>query len=101
MTHADYIDGKVTFAEYYRSVNKAAGLKYPGEHALVDRARKALANGDQHLNTIPIKEWDAIGANPILRTNLARAFKAHGDWLTLANIVCALKQAVRDAAESI
>lgn len=97
-TRKDYLDRKVTFEQYYRSVNKAAGLSFVG-HSILPRIEKALEAGDVHLNTIPLKEWDNMGANPILRQNLSRALKQHEDFLTQANIVCCLKQAARDAVK--
>jgi hypothetical protein len=93
----DYMAGRVTHEEFYRSINKVAGLSFAG-HPWLPRVGAALAAGDEHLNTIPLYKWDALGANPVLRANLARAVEMTGDWLTAAVIVCCLKQAAKDAA---
>jgi hypothetical protein len=95
-TRKDYMDGKVDFAEYYRSIAKSLGLSYSNADAtFMTRVRQALANGDEHLNTIPLAVWDQRGAAII---NPAPAFKAHGDGVSLAGLVCVVKQAARDAA---
>lgn len=98
MTYRDYLDGKVSHEEYYRSVNRAAGLRFDAGTALVEKVKQALARGDEHLNTIPLVKWDFMGCNPTLRTNLAEAFKEHGDFWSMAGSVCCLKQAAKDAA---
>lgn len=98
MTRQDYMSGKVTHAEYYRSVYQAAGITWR-EHPALPQVKGALANGDEHLNTIQLAWWDAQGLT--VRESLARAFKAHGDHWSLAGSVCALKQAARDAAEGV
>lgn len=56
------------------------------------RCKAALAAGDEHMNTIPLGEWDARvqslrGANAELQKR--------GDYLTLGNGVCILKEAAR------
>lgn len=97
-TLKDYLDRKVTFEQYYRSVNKAAGITMVN-HRILPQVEKALRDGDIHLNTIPLVEWNLIGENPIVRQNISRALKQHEDFLTQANIVCCLKQAARDAVK--
>jgi hypothetical protein len=99
MTRKDYMDGRVTHADYYRSVAKAAGISYASaDPAFLGRVRSALANGDEHLNTIPLAEWDRRGS---MLLSVSRAFKAHGDCDSLAGRVCVLKQAARDAVEAV
>ncbi len=101
MTRKDYLDGKVSHEEYYRSIAKSAGIDMSyGAYALMERVKKALREGDKHLNTIPLAIWDRMGANPVLRANLAPVFKAHGDIMSIAGIVCVLKQAARDSANN-
>jgi hypothetical protein len=94
ITRKDYMAKRATFTEFYQAVNATAGLVVR-DKALLDRVRVALDAGDVHLNTIPLAVWDrhalcAQGA-------LARAFKAHGDFYSLAGGVCAVKTAARDA----
>jgi hypothetical protein len=96
MTRQDYLDGKITFAEYYREIARIAGISWKNHHML-DRVRIALSNGDQHLNTIPLSSWDILGAWS--RPAIARALKIMGDTggVSMSDIVCTHKQAARDA----
>lgn len=111
ITRADYMAGRATHEQYYRSVCCTAGIDFRG-HSILPRVRECLAAGDEHLNRIqmslpfwhnprkhatPFFTWDGWGAHPLVKAALTRAFKAHGDEWTLAGSVCALKQAARDA----
>lgn len=88
----DFLAHRCTFEEYYRSVRREAGYRLRAGHPMVERARVALAAGDEHLNTIPLLEWDNM---LIGFFGLSRAFKAHGDYLTAAGAVCFFKQGRR------
>ena len=96
---ADYMNGIVTFSEFYGSVAKAAGVSLKGNPKLIARVKAALANGDEHLNTIPLSEWDilAAGAAP----QIAASLKLHGDSYSLAGGVCVMKEAARRVAETV
>lgn len=97
MTRKDYMDGKVSFEEYYRSVARAAGISFASASVgLLDRVERALAAGDKHLNTIPLSLWDSYAI--VAQHATAPAFKAHGDGWSLAGGVCVAKQAAKDAA---
>lgn len=96
-TRQDYLQNRVSFAEYYRAVAKTAGISYRNADPIfLSRVRQALANGDEHLNTIPLREWD-IRATCLL-PSIRAAFRAHGDGDSLAGRVCLIKQAAIDAA---
>ncbi len=95
-TRKQYMSGEVSFTDFYRAVYQAAAISLKPDSPLISRVRTALTEGDEHLNTIPLKEWDMMAAQNGSR--LARAFKAHGDFNTMAGGVCAMKQAARDAA---
>lgn len=92
----DYMDGHISFEDFYRSVYKIAGINLAGNRIL-DRVRTALSAGDEHLNSIPLPVWDALAHGA--RLALATSFKKHGDFFSLAGGVCAMKQAARDAVE--
>jgi len=99
VTRKDYMDGKATFAEYYRDVN--AGLSPPHrmrDEAFLQRVEAALADGDEHLNTIPLAVWDGMAQG--LETTYRPRFKARGDQWSMAGMVCAMKQAARDAVQT-
>ncbi len=76
MTRKDYMDGKVTHQEYYSSVAKMAGISYKGSSEL-PRIRAALDQGDEHLNSIRLSDWDIRAFSN--RRHTAPALKAHGD----------------------
>lgn len=91
----DYLDGRVTFAEFYRSVYREAGLCMIGE-VFLSRVRRALEAGDEHLNTIPLREWDGRAA--AAKSAISTSLRKHGDFWSLAGGVCTVKQLAIDAA---
>jgi len=93
----DYMDGRVPFEEYYRSVYKALHLSFK-ESSMLPQIKRAIARGDAHLNSIRLMHWDALAASYLNDLTKREAFKLHGDSWSLAGHVCALKQAARDAA---
>lgn len=95
-TRTDYMNGSVTHHEYYRCLGREAGIRFSNSD-LLPRIQVALANGDEHLNTIPLDVWDQRAAT--LLPYIKNVFKAHGDTDSLNGRVCVLKQAARDAAE--
>ncbi len=73
--------GDIAHAEKYDEVARKIGIDFlktliPASSA---RIRKALEKGDKHLNTIPLRKWDAAADN----------IRASG--LSLSEKVCALK----------
>ena len=94
-TRADYMNNLVTFAEYYRAIAKDAGISFKNS-TMLPCIKRALANGDEHLNTIRLSEWDVLSI--CAKHATAPAFKAHGDWWSIAGGVCVAKQAAIDAA---
>lgn len=76
MTRQDYMEGKVTHTEFYLSVAKSAGISLK-DSPILPRVKAALANGDAHLNTIPLQTWDLMAA--WARPAITRALKEHGD----------------------
>jgi hypothetical protein len=101
-SRADYMSGRCSHQDYYRALNKTLGLRLAPDAAILPRVRGALANGDEHLNTITLATWDRMAA-PLLSLyglSTADAFRAHGDGMSQAGLVCCLKQAARDAADA-
>ena len=92
----DYMDGKITHDDYYRALAKESKVSYAdAEPAFLERVRKALADGDEHLNSIPLSIWDARAAS--LMPSVMAAFKAAGDHYSMAGGVCLIKRAAKDA----
>ena len=92
-----YLAHLMSFEAYYRGIALAAGIAFDPKDPFIDRVRGALANGDDHLNTISLRVWDQKAC--FLLPGIKRAFEVQGDSDTLAGRVCVLKQAARDAAE--
>ena len=96
ITRKDYMDNKVTHAEYYRAIAKTAGISYAKtDPQFLNRVKEALEQGDEHLNTIPLSTWDSRADS--LLPFVHKAFKVHGDFPTQAGLVCLIKRAAKDA----
>ena len=91
INRTDYMEGRATFAEYYGEI---VGNRRPFNAEFIKRVSAALASGDEHLNTIPLKEWDnhPVGVP-------SQPFKDRGDFLSPAGRVCYLKVAAKLQAE--
>ena len=90
---ARYLDGEISFREFYAPIAKALGVRIPESiMARVRQCRERSAfDGGQHLtlNEIPLSVWDAMGRHR--DADAQNAFKAQGDFWSLAGMVCALK----------
>lgn len=98
-TRKDYLDNKITHDEYYFEIAKEIGIRPPDE--MINKARKALNLGDEHLNTISLSVWDTWARNILVFNSSAvnDVFRKRGDYCTLAGLVCALKAITRYYAE--
>lgn len=94
-TRADYLAKHCTHDEFYLAVAKTAGIVFQPDWPFTVRVRKALADGDEHLNTIPLREWDERAL--WLESPLSSALRAHGDVYCAATATCVLKAAARAA----
>jgi hypothetical protein len=96
-TRQDYLNNKCTHREYYAQFVtpriKDEVRKYFG----VEQLKRALAT-DEHLNSIELHKWDALGGYPARRLSGA-ALKEAGDGSTMATTVCILKEAARQIVE--
>lgn len=97
MTRKDYMNNKVTHREFYAAIAAAAHIRFDSDSPFIERCANALANGDEHLNTIPLPTWDVRSAN--VRSQIATALRSHGDFFSLAGGVCVMKEAARQAVE--
>jgi len=59
---------------------------------------RLLASTDEHLNDIPLKEWDRLSTTGM---PLAAKFTDAGDYATLAGLVCVAKEAARQWLEEV
>ena len=82
-TRADYMNKQVTFQDYCRAIAADAGVSFRNApQEFMARVRRALDSGDEHLNTIPLAQWDSYAIAARGATNTA--FKRHGDFRSLA-----------------
>ena len=97
-------------AIYQRAVERFGGLKAikPLIPFGLEEIKKALENGDEHLNTLPISKWDSAsgfycrGANciPQFGANIWRLYRERGvTSVSCSQGVCLLKEAARMWAE--
>lgn len=99
-THADYMGGKVSFEDYYRSIWQKAGSP-GGWTILFPRAKgeEGACGRDEHLNTIELSSWDAIATS--WQERISESLKRHGDAWSLAGGVCTVKQAAIDQERQV
>ena len=93
-----YLNGDMSFDQYYGAIADECRIAVPD--SVVKVVRKALLNGDEHLNTIPRRRWDQIARGYMMRRELHKAFRSRGDYVTLAGTVCLVKTAARIEARA-
>ena len=96
MLRIDYLEGRISFDQYYGALAKELGVSFK-KSPMLPRIKAALITGDEYLNSIPLRDWDRI-AIMYNSGSVNKVLKAHGDSFSLASMVCILKQAAREAA---
>lgn len=90
---ASWEDGQKAYTEYYEQFS-ALPIHWiktlPSWQRIVEKARKST---DEHLNDVPLKEWDNLMPTPI-PYELANLVRSCGDYITAAGWVCIAKCAV-------
>lgn len=89
----DYMEGRCTHREYYGSLVEELGIRFTKEKD-IERFRRSI---DLHFNDIPLRWWDALASRR--PAGSTAAFKARGDFVTTAGLVCLYKEAARRAIE--
>lgn len=98
-TRLEFMDKKCTYHQYYGGIATEAGLCYKrADPNFLRRIKEALASGDEHLNTIPLIEWDRRAKS--LFGVVDDAFRKAGDVPSLAGQVCLLKWVANEAVKS-
>lgn len=98
ISRQQYMADQTLHHAFYLEIAKDAGISYSASAPIVIRAKEALAKGDEHLNTIPLSDWDRLSP-PVIPYYWSKAFKNRGDFATLAGLVCMHKAAVREACK--
>lgn len=103
---SEYMDGKYSFNEYYRQFVTPEILDRVSKAIGVDRIK---ASTDEHLNDIPMKEWDAIFGGvfrsgqivvqPTVPRDIMTTLKEADEIASMATLCCIAKQAARKLIE--
>lgn len=96
ITREQYMKDHTLHHAYYLEVAHEAGIDY-SKSSKLQRCIDALATGDEHLNTIPLREWDKAAA--FTEDGIRRALKKRGDNYSMAGGVCVHKCAAIEAAK--
>jgi len=88
ITRKQRMNNECTHAEYYAQFVTEGTKKRVLAFIDLDRL---IASRDEHLNDIPLKQWDQIGAVWPTTDRMKQA----GDFLTMAGSVCINKEAAR------
>jgi len=91
-TRSEYINGKVTFSEYYQQFITPSLIQAVKSKIGIDAVK---ASTDPNLNDIPLKKWDSIFLSPELKREIALKMQEAGDFLSLAGAVCTAKECAR------
>ena len=85
-TRQDYLDGKCTHQEYYAQFVDQHTKNVVSGSIDMDKLKNAVINGDLHLNSVPLREWDML--TQLINPNM-------DGGTSLAGKVCVLKEAAR------
>lgn len=114
-TQKQYVrEQKVSHDDYYAQFVTEETLRHVNSAFSIERLSRAL-DEDQHLNSIPLRQWDAISFRPVDDTEgwtfsgkgpfyailpLNReAAKAANEFITRAGLTCIVKRAARMLVE--
>lgn len=95
ITRKAYLDQQVSHDQYYSqfvtpAIREAVANRFPVE---------LLRSAGEHLNGIELAHWDNLGER--FHPLISKMLRSAGDFLSLAGVVCILKQAaleiIRDA----
>lgn len=99
-TKQQYLNHEVDHNTYYLDLANYCGLTFMNSLGtdFIQRCKFALDNGDEHLNSIPLKEWD-LKVYQLNNTVKRKVKEYDGYGLTLATGVCMLKAIAKQAVE--
>jgi hypothetical protein len=100
----DYMEQRCTHSEYYGEIAQRLydeGLLHLPSSCSGEKVVDALEQGDIHLNTIPLSIWDGAAIPFLRRAATHNVFLERGDWVSLGNFVCALKEFARMRARQL
>ncbi|MEQ8237973.1 MAG: hypothetical protein RIA69_02115 [Cyclobacteriaceae bacterium] len=94
-TRTQFLNKEITFREYYSQFVNEQFIKRVV--STIGHNQLIKAKDSDHLNDIPLRLWDAIGAPADTREKM----KLCGDFLSLAGCVCIAKEAARQYLDKI
>lgn len=98
LTRKDYMaNSSELHHAYYSEIAVALGIKIT-DAALIERCKQALADGDEHLNSIPLQRWDNMAVS--FRPD-RKVLEARGEGWSLATGVCVFKAAAKVAVAAL
>lgn len=90
----EYMDRKCSHREYYAQFVDESVRKLVASTIGIERIRKSK---DEHLNDIPLKNWDTVAFN--IHKGVYEKMKLAGDFRSNAGDTCILKEAARQIVE--
>ncbi len=96
-TRKQYMNNECSHHEYFGAIAKKAVSRRMFPQGFIDRCKKALAKGDEHLNKIPLREWDGLAA--IHKAHIMPVVLEVDKTCSLADLVCTLKASVYNIIE--
>jgi len=95
-TRQDYLANKCTHQQYYGQF-----VGQPEREAVkVKFGSRLFTSTDSSFNDIGLSAWDALAQFSPRRSIWRQGLQAAGDWLSLAGMVCILKEAARQVKEA-
>lgn len=91
-TRQDYLNRICTHQQYFAQFVTDSIKNHVAETITIKRL---LLSHDPYLNDIPLKKWDVMTGVFMYNKELKEQLQERGDFLTLANGVCILKEAAR------
>lgn len=92
-TRQQFNDSKCSFREYFSQFVNDCNIQIVKKYIGVEAIEKST---DEHFNDIPLKKWDSL---PIAQ--VCDKLKRGGDYLTLADKVCIMKECARQIKEAL
>lgn len=94
ITREEYIAGKVSHQDYYKSLADACGIGGFDKDFLF-KVKKALDEDDFHLHSIPLHLWGNMCLRDMKNPHFDKVFKERGESNSLSTGVCMRKAKAR------
>jgi len=96
ITYQEYMEDSANLHHaFYLEIAQECGINY-SKSKDIERIKNALKT-DEHLNNIPLREWDSKAEST--KRSIDRALRNRGTWYSLAAGVCVHKAAAKEAAK--